>query len=270
MTIFLFLRRGQTKIPGMRFWLSHRSEVPIRDQLVTQIMLGILSGDLRAGARLPSTRELARRFKVHANTVSAAYRELERERWVEFRHGSGVYIRRQKEAQLPSRLELDRLIAGLFRTARELGAPLAEVQARLRQWLTIQPPDHFLVIEPDADLRAIAVAEIQKVVSFRVEGRGLDACRSPRALAYAVPVVFPSKAELVQRQLPAGCDCLPLRVNSIPTSLAAWLPKAKRDSLVAVASRWQGFLISARTMLVAAGLDPEALLLRDARKCGWD
>ena len=75
----------------MRLWLSHSSEVPLREQLVTQIRLGIISGDLPARQKLPSTRELARRFHIHANTVSAAYRELQRSGWVEFRKGSGVY-----------------------------------------------------------------------------------------------------------------------------------------------------------------------------------
>jgi GntR family transcriptional regulator len=56
----------------MRLWLSKNSEVPIREQLVTQIVLGIVSNDLKANARLPSTRDLARRYEVHANTVSAA------------------------------------------------------------------------------------------------------------------------------------------------------------------------------------------------------
>ena len=45
-----------------------------------------------AGPRLP-TRELARRLGLHANTVSAVYRELEQTGWVESRHGSGVYFR---------------------------------------------------------------------------------------------------------------------------------------------------------------------------------
>src|SRR5690349_18313800 len=61
----------------MRLWLARGSEIPIREQVVTQVVLGILSDELPPGARLPSTRELARRFRVHANTVSAAYRELE-------------------------------------------------------------------------------------------------------------------------------------------------------------------------------------------------
>ena len=55
--------------------------------------LGIVSNDLKVAERLPSTRELARRYDIHANTVSSAYRELARRGWVEFRKGSGVYVR---------------------------------------------------------------------------------------------------------------------------------------------------------------------------------
>lgn len=56
----------------MRFWIARDSEVPVREQLVTQIVLGILSDDLSPGQRLPSTRELARLFHLHPNTISAA------------------------------------------------------------------------------------------------------------------------------------------------------------------------------------------------------
>ena len=80
----------------MRFWLARNSEVPIREQVVTQITLGILSGDLKPGERLPSLGELARRFKLHQNTISAAYRQLEREGWLELKSGSGVYVRDRK------------------------------------------------------------------------------------------------------------------------------------------------------------------------------
>src|SRR3954447_24541334 len=114
----------------MRFWLARNSEVPIREQLVTQIILAILSGDLEAGHRLPSTRELARRFNVHANTISAAYRQLEEERWVESRRGSGVFIRKSKpQGQISTALALDEMIASLFRSAREGGVPLAKVHS---------------------------------------------------------------------------------------------------------------------------------------------
>src|SRR5713101_8149267 len=133
----------------MQLWFARGSEVTIREQLVTQVVLGILSDDLAPGQRLPSTRELARRFHLHPNTISAGYRQLERDRWVEFRHGSGVYVRQSKpKLALSSALALDQMIANLFRSARDLGVPLAGVRSRLRQWLDLQPPDRFLVIEP--------------------------------------------------------------------------------------------------------------------------
>jgi len=253
----------------MRFWLARHSEVPIREQLVTQIVLGILSDDLRPGRRLPSTRELARRFHVHANTISAAYRQLERERWVEFRRGSGVYIRGSKpDSTLSSALALNQMIAALFRSARDTGTPLAALRSRLHQWLALQPPDHFLLIEPDEELRRIVVAEIQQAVTFPVAAAGFDVCRSPEKLAGAIPVVLPSKVEMVRKSLPAGTEFLPLHVRSVPGSLAAWLP-APADSLIGIASRWSNFLKSARTMLVAAGFHPDSLVFRDARKPGW-
>jgi len=61
----------------MRLWLNHTGEVSLREQLTTQIILAILSRELPPGHRLPSTRELARRFQIHSNTASAAYRQLE-------------------------------------------------------------------------------------------------------------------------------------------------------------------------------------------------
>jgi len=138
----------------MRLWFAHGTEVTLHEQLVTQVVLGILCGDLAPGQRLPSVRDLARRFRLHPNTVSAGYRQLEREGWVEFRHGSGVYVRNTKpDVSISPALTLDQLIANLFREARRLGAPLATVRSRLRHWLELQPPDHFLLIEPDEELR---------------------------------------------------------------------------------------------------------------------
>src|ERR1700693_108312 len=146
----------------MQLWFARGSEVTIREQLVTQVILGILSDDLAPGQRLPSTRELARRFRLHPNTVSAGYRQLERERWVEFRHGSGVYVRESRpDVALSPALALDQIVANVFRSARALGVPLAGGRSRIRYWLDLQPPDHFLLIEPDVELRNIVATEMQ-------------------------------------------------------------------------------------------------------------
>jgi DNA-binding transcriptional regulator YhcF (GntR family) len=251
----------------MQLWFARGSEVTIREQLVTQVILSILSDDLAPGQRLPSTRELARRFRLHPNTVSAGYRQLERERWVEFRHGSGVYVGERKPDLAPSSaLALDRLIARLFQDARELGAPLATVRSRLRQWLELQPPDHFLLIEPDEELRRILAAEIGRAVTFPVQSCSLQDC--PKSADGAIPVVLPNRSAAVRQVLPEGTDLLTLQIRSVPTSLAGWLP-APSGTLIGIASAWPDFLKLARTILNAAGFHPDALIFRDARKTNW-
>ena len=251
----------------MQLWFARGSEVTIREQLVTQIVLGILSDDLRPGQRLPSTRELARRFRLHANTVSAGYRQLERDRWVEFRHGSGVYVRQHKPEVSPSsELVLDQIIATLFRSARQSGIPLSTVRSRLRQWLELQPPDHFMLIEPDEELRRILSAEIQQATTFPVQSCSLDDC--PKTTDGAIPVVLPNRAVAVRQALPEGTDVLTLQIRSVPTSLAGWLP-APSGTLIGIASGWPNFLKLARTILHAAGFHPDALVFRDTRKPNW-
>ncbi len=251
----------------MQLWFARGSEVTIREQLVTQIILGILSEDLAAGQRLPSTRELARRFRIHPNTISAGYRQLKRERWVEFRHGSGVYVRgRRPELAASSALGLDQLIAKFFNSARELGTPMSTVRSHLRQLLEMQPPDHFLLIEPEQDLRKILVTEMQQAMTFPVLGCGLDDWL--KSLEGAIPVALPNRAAALRHALPSGTDLLTLQVRSVPASLAKWLP-APSGSLIGIASGWPDFLKMAHTFLNAAGFHPDALVFRDTRKSNW-
>lgn len=252
----------------MRLWLSKSSEVPLREQLVTQIILGVVSNDLKANERLPSTRELARRYKIHANTVSAAFRELTRLGWVEFRKGSGVYVKaRAAEQPFDGSLQLDQLISRFFKSARQQQFSLADIQIGLRRWLTLQPPDHFLVIEPDSELRSILSIEIEKATGARVAGIGFDEYTA-EVLAGAVPVVMYSQADRTRSSLPAGVDFVALHSQSVPASMhGEKSPPA--DALIGVVSRWPEFLRRARTILVAAGLHPDALSVRDARAPGW-
>jgi GntR family transcriptional regulator len=253
----------------MRLWLSKNSEVPLREQLTTQIVLGIVSDDLKPGQRLPSTRELARRFRIHSNTVSAAYRDLAERGWVEYRKGSGVYIRPLGEdAPLDARLDLDQLISLFLRMARRRGFSLGEIQTHVKRWLELQPPDHFLLIEPDRELRSILVAEIKEATGFPVSGASLEDCADPARLAGAAPVALYNQAERVRAALPPDTSCLLLHSRSVPESLQAAEPPPP-DVLLAVISRWPVFLRRARAMLVAAGVDPNALSFRDARQRGW-
>jgi DNA-binding transcriptional regulator YhcF (GntR family) len=250
----------------MRLWVSKSSEVPIRVQLEAQIILGILSNDLKAGQRLPSTRELARRHKIHSNTVSAAYRQLAGKGWVDYQRGSGVFVRARAEA-LEGNLPLDRLISFFLGLGLDKGQSLHEIQSRVRRWLSLPLPDHFVVVEPDLELRRIVVREIEEATNARVLGVGPEEYTKADLVA-AVPIAMFRQAELVRSSLPPDTYLITLRSRSVVESLQGEKPPPI-DALIAIVSCWPEFLRWSHTILVAAGVDPKALTFRDAREPGW-
>jgi hypothetical protein len=81
-------------------------------------------------------------------------------------------------------------------------------------------------------------------------------------------VVLSNREAPARQLLPPGTELLALQINSVPASLAGYLP-APSGALVGVASRLQEFLKMARAVLNAVGFDPDSLVFRDAREKGW-
>jgi DNA-binding transcriptional regulator YhcF (GntR family) len=252
----------------LRLWFSPVSEVPIYRQLFTQIVLAILSGDLKPGDRLPSTRELARRFSIHPNTVSAGYRQLTEEGWAEYRHGSGVYVR--TDAASPSTPEqiLDKHIAAFFRAVRELKLSSEAIRTRVAEWIASPPPDHFLLIDPDPDAREILLSEIRQATNWPAAAIPLEDAANPEVLAGALPLCRPSKTKAVRALLPVGVELITLQIRSANQWLAPELPSLK-GKLIGVVSDWVDFREIAKTMLAAAGVDPDLLVVRNPRRPRW-
>src|SRR4051812_17097612 len=65
---------------------------PVYLQIANQLMVFIKDGNLQAGHRLPSTRQMADWLQVHRKTVIQAYDELLAQGWLESRTGSGTYV----------------------------------------------------------------------------------------------------------------------------------------------------------------------------------
>lgn len=251
----------------MRFWFAPHSDVPLYRQLATQVQLAILGGDLRPGDRLPSTREMARRFAIHANTVSAGYRELEREGWTELRPGSGVYVCNRR-AQTGADAAIDSHIADFFHRAHDLGLSTTAVRARLAEWIAAPAPDHWLLVDSDDEARRILLTELRAATTRNVCESSLVDCCDPQRIAGAIVCCRPSQEKAVRATVPAGIEVVTLPITSAVQWLVPWLP-APQKLLIAVASHWPEFLDKARTMLAAAGASADALIVRDARKPGW-
>lgn len=65
---------------------------PLGDQIVFRILYAIARGVYRPGDKLPTVRDVAARLRVNPNTVSKAYRDLERDGILVSRRGTGVFV----------------------------------------------------------------------------------------------------------------------------------------------------------------------------------
>ncbi len=113
-------------------------------RIYRQLRQAILDGRLRAGERLPPTRELAAQLAISRNTVSAAYDRLAAEGFLDGRMGSGTFVRAAAVGRINGR-----------------NAPGGAGLAPRQVWRSIPPPRReppgpmpydFSVGVPDLDL----------------------------------------------------------------------------------------------------------------------
>jgi len=117
------------------FNVDPKSPTPIYAQLDRSIRAAIATGQLEAGAQLPTVRQLAVDLAVNANTVGRVYAQLERDGILETRRGVGTFVRESPSppAALAHReRELRALIQHFVGDAALLGFTLAELITQLR------------------------------------------------------------------------------------------------------------------------------------------
>lgn len=73
--------------------IDHDSAVPPFEQLRTQVAAMIITGELEAGQKLPTVRQLAADLGLAANTVARAYRELEADDVISTQGRRGTFVR---------------------------------------------------------------------------------------------------------------------------------------------------------------------------------
>lgn len=71
---------------------TNASTAPLYRQVYQRVRTAILAGELRPGARLPSSRRLSMDFGLSRNTVELAFSQLETEGFVVRRQGSGTSV----------------------------------------------------------------------------------------------------------------------------------------------------------------------------------
>lgn len=187
----------------MELLLNRRGGVPVRDQLVAQLQLQILGGRLAPGQRLPSVRALARRLDVHANTVSAAYQDLESFGLVELRRGAGVFVRRGAPTSLEEARGLDELIRVALRAAFRKGHSGVEIRDAVERWLKAAPPERLVVVDTSPEMGELVAREVRDVLPIPVSSCSVkEAQAEPALLSGAVVLTLPYHAATVSKLAP--------------------------------------------------------------------
>lgn len=72
--------------------INNTSEMPIYEQISSQIKNQIITGELSSGDMLPSLRVLAQELRISVITTKRAYEELEKQGFVSSVTGKGTFI----------------------------------------------------------------------------------------------------------------------------------------------------------------------------------
>lgn len=95
--------------------IDELSDIPIYLQLRNQIVMGISSGELKAGEKLPTVRDLALEMGINTMTVSKAYQLLKTEGYImtDRKNGARIRIEIKKEASVSdaNKTELRRIVS---------------------------------------------------------------------------------------------------------------------------------------------------------------
>jgi DNA-binding transcriptional regulator YhcF (GntR family) len=120
----------------MVFSLDLHSGVPVYRQIIDRVHSARASGQLRAGDRLPTVRQLAVDLSVNPNTVVRAYRELELTGILTTHQGTGTFVADRKVERTDAEHErkLDQLMAEFVARAGREGFTVADLRQRLKEF----------------------------------------------------------------------------------------------------------------------------------------
>jgi DNA-binding transcriptional regulator YhcF (GntR family) len=252
----------------IRIWISRQSTIPVREQLSAQLRFGILSGRLAPAERLPSVRDLARRLKIHPNTVSAAYHELAESGWVTARSGSGVFVHDIKRDGAAGGIE-DLVRAwideGLGR-GFTLEALSAEFEKTRREFGAQESPRSLLVVHSDLHFARILAAEIQDVA-----GRGVSSALPGDALASpefqdALILTTASNAPAISAIRPERQRLIPLKtIEQVMTGVR----QPVSPFLIGIVSRSESILKWATLLIAALGGSGNDVIQRNPDHAKW-
>ncbi len=117
----------------MKILISNADPTPIYEQIVRQIQILIVAGEMPPGKALPSIRKLALDLQISVITTKRAYDELERDGYINTVSGKGSFVAEQSQELLAEKRmkQVEDKLADAVQEANSLGITLKEMQTIL-------------------------------------------------------------------------------------------------------------------------------------------
>lgn len=108
--------------------ISNSSQVPLYEQIESQIKNQIVNMVLKPGEPLPSIRTLAKELKVSIITTKRAYEELEKEGFIKTVVGKGTFVAEANNERLRevAMYEIENKLEETIISAKAIGLTLEE------------------------------------------------------------------------------------------------------------------------------------------------
>jgi GntR family transcriptional regulator / MocR family aminotransferase len=183
-------------------------DTPLNRQLYERLRTQILTGHLRPGEKLPSTRALAENLRVSRNTVLKAFDQLTAEGYLRVRGGSGSYVARELPDDF-TQSHAGRRFQKLAETRDELGIHVRSSTSTDRAALAFAPARANRPFQPGIPaLDAFPYAAWTKILTRHWKRR------PAQLLGYAGTVGFPALREAIYSYLTLsrGVQCEPEQV----------------------------------------------------------
>jgi len=165
------------------FQIDPHDELPVGLQLSWRLRALIRTGELGAGERLPSFRQLAEWAGVNVGTVRSVYETLERDGLVVTRHGQGTFVGEGVE----SSPQLEEIADDALRRANEAGLGAREL-AMVAMACASLPGEESETLEVRQELRR-QIARLEAELASYTGHLKADLATAPRrAVAHVAGV----------------------------------------------------------------------------------
>ena len=117
----------------MEIILSHSSDRPIYEQIVSQIKEMIMKGELKPGEPMPSMRKLAKELHVSVITTQRAYEDLQRDGFIVTVPAKGTFVSDQNQEFIREEnlRRIEKFLSDTAALGRENGMSLEELKRTL-------------------------------------------------------------------------------------------------------------------------------------------